>query len=138
MSVRSSLASPSTQSGEVGRLISASATSVASLAANAPQALTSVTLPAGSYIVRTQMEATTTVAASTLGFQLVVAGVGTVDNYFVDESTLTVATPQTILSFTNILTLTAASTVVTFQAFSGVAAAGITYNTAFISALKIA
>jgi hypothetical protein len=84
------------------------------------------------------MEATTTVAASTLGFQLVVAGVGTVDNYFVDESTLTVATPQTILSFTNILTLTAASTVVTFQAFSGVAAAGITYNTAFISALKIA
>jgi hypothetical protein len=145
MSVRSSLAYPSPQSGQVGEVIESAALFpvVANAATTVSQFLSPITLPAGTWSITTSVQILDTTAAS--GYQYIGLGLnGTAYkcNYYTD-GLFSALSSDFVLSSTNVITLTAASTVISLWVQAGTAITTQTYGSwantqPVITATKIA
>ena len=146
MSFRSSLAAPSTSSGQVGTVITSAALfpPVANAASGQNEYLSPVTLPAGTWIVTSSVQIIDTAAAA--GFQYVGislnSGVTDILNYYTD-TLFTAGTGDFVITSTNVLNLTDASTVVSLWVQAGTVVTTQTYQSwaaiqPLITATKIA
>ena len=134
MSFRSSLAAPSTQSGEVGRIVTATMAAPVLNLLDTPQTLVTVNLPAGSYVVTGLLEIDTTGASTFLYFGIQVGSVQT-------PNFSSGAYPSPVgqeLSGSQVITLTASTTPVSIWVACNFTASTVTYSNGVIKALKIA
>jgi hypothetical protein len=135
MSYRSSLSVPDTSSGNVGAVkISPAFTPIANVQ-NTQQLLTSVILPAGSYVISSNIELLTAGATGNLYIGIDVNGVDTT-NWYMDV--LSTGAENFQRGFCNVVTLTASTNTISLFTTTDTAAAGLTYNIAVLQALKIA
>lgn len=129
MSFRSALSSPSPSSGGVGTVIKSAALNpaVPNVATAVSQFLSPITLSAGTWIVTSSVQIISTAAAA--GFQYVGIGVNgapSLLNYYTD--TLFTTSGDFVISSTNVLELTADSTIVTVWVQASTAVTTQTYG----------